>query len=170
MAIAITATARVRTAAQTKPDLSGTWELDREASDDTESKILGGAGEDTTRGMPHLERARVLERLVELARAIHEIEIEQSQEDLKIFDQDDNVRIYYLDGETRARATPWGARLDVVARWDGPQISVRTTGREIGEVHETFGLEGRRLVYIVRIDNENFEDEILIRNYYDRQS
>ena len=151
-----------------RPDLSGNWELDVEASDDTYSEIIGGAGQDTTHGMTRLERNRLLDRLVQLAQAIDEIEITQTEKDLKIFDRQNNVRIYYLDGDERVRQTPWGASLDVVARWDGPRIAVRTTGREIGVVEETFGLQGRQLVLIIRIENRNFEREILIRNYYDR--
>lgn len=151
-----------------KPDFSGTWELDLQASDDTESQVLGGVGEDTTRGMTRLERGRLVERLIQLARAIDEIEITQTERDFRIFDRDDNLRIYYLDGQKHARQTPWGAKLDAVAKWDGQQITVRTTGGEIGEVQETFGMEGRQLVFIVRIKNENFQNEIVIRNYYDR--
>jgi len=152
-----------------KPDFSGTWELDVEASDDTESQVLGGVGEDVTHGMTHLERGRLVERLIQLARAIDEIEIAQTEQDLSIFDRDDNLRIYYLDGRKHARQTPWGAKLDAVAKWDGQQITVRTSGEQVGEVQETFGMEGRQLVLIVRIKNENFQNEIVIRNYYDRQ-
>ncbi len=152
-----------------KPDFSGTWELDLQASDDTESQVLGGAGEDTTRGMTRLERGRLVERLIQLARAIDEIEIAQTERDFRIFDRDDNLRIYYLDGRKHARQTPWGAKLDAVAKWDGQQISVRTTGEGIGEVQETIGMEGRQLVFIVRIKNKNFQNEIVIRNYYDRR-
>jgi hypothetical protein len=155
-------------AQSSRPDLSGSWTLNAADSDDTESQILGGAGEDRTHGMTHLERSRLLDRLVQLARAIDEIELALTERDLKIYDRDDNVRIYYLDGDERVRQTPWGASLDVVAKWDGQQISVETKGREVGEVNETFGLEGQRLVYIVRIKNPNFENEIVIRNYYDR--
>ena len=151
-----------------KPDFSGTWELDLQASDDTESQVLGGAGEDKTRGMTRLERGRLVERLIQLAQAIDEIEIAQTDRDFRIFDRDDNLRIYYLNGRKHARQTPWGAKLDVVAKWDGQQITVRTTGEEIGEVQETFGMEGRQLVFIVRIKNENFQNDVVIRNYYDR--
>jgi hypothetical protein len=128
VALTWSGTGGVPGAAQMKPDLSGKWVLDLRSRDDTESKILGGAGEDKTRGMTHLERARNLDQLVQLARAIEQIEIEQSPDDLKIYDRDDNVRIYYLDGHERVRETPWGARVNLVGRWDGPQISVRTTG------------------------------------------
>lgn len=151
-----------------KPDFSGTWRLDVEASDATESQLLAGVGEDTTRGVSHLERARVVERLTQLARALDEIEITQTERDLRIFDQGDNLRIYYLDGAKHARETPWGARLDAVASWDDQRITVRTTGEEVGDVQETFGLEGRQLVYIVRIKNKNFQNEVVIRSYYDR--
>ena len=156
------------TALAQKPDFSGTWHLDVQASDDTESQVLGGAGDDATRGITRLERGRLVERLIQLARAIDELEIAQSESDLRIFDREDNLRIYYLDGEKHARQTPWGAKLDAVAEWHGQQITVQTTGKEIGEVQETFGMEGRQLVSIVRIKNENFENEIVIRNYYDR--
>ena len=153
-----------------QPDLSGTWVLDTEASDDTENQVLEGAGENTAHGMSRLERDRLVERLVErlvgLARAINEIEIEQSDRDFKIFDEADNLRIYYFDGEKHARQTPWGAMLETVAAWDGPRLTIRTSGDELGEVDEIYGMEGRRLVFIVRIRNPSFANEIVIRNYY----
>ena len=151
-----------------KPDFSGTWRLNVEASDETESKLLEGVGDDTTHGIAHIERARLVERLTQLARALVEIEIEQTERDLRFFDDADNLRIYYLDGGKHVRQTPWGAKLDTVANWDGQQITVRTSGKEIGNVQETFGLEGRQLVYIVRIQNQNFQNEIVVRSYYDR--
>ena len=150
------------------PDMSGMWVLDAEASDDTESEVLRGAGENTTRGMDRLERDRLVERLISLARAIGELEIEQTERDFKIFDQDDNLRIYYLDGKKHTRQTPWGAELEAVAKWNGPQLEVRSTGDEVGDVYEIYGMEGRRLVFIVKIQHPNFENEVTIRNYYDR--
>ena len=67
-------------------------------------------------------------------RALEELEIAQTDEAFRIFDEADNLRIYYLDGGKRARQTPWGAKLDTVANWDGPQITVRTSGKEVGDV------------------------------------
>jgi hypothetical protein len=101
-------------------------------------------------------------------RALQEIEIEQSDRDFKIFDEADNLRIYYFDGEKHARQTPWGAMLDTVAKWDGPRLTIRTSGDELGEVDEIYGMEGRRLVFIVRIRNPSFRNEIVIRNYYNK--
>ena len=111
-----------------KPDFSGTWRLDVEASDDTESQVLGGAGADTTHGMTHLERNRVLERLVELARAIDEIDVAQTERDFRIFDRDDNLRIYYLDGKKHARQMPWGTKLDGKVQ---PELEVPCVGNGI---------------------------------------
>ena len=152
------------------PDLSGAWILDAESSDDTESQIIEGAGENTTHGMTRLERDRLVERLIGLARALNEIDIEQSDRDFKIFDEADNLRIYYFDGEKHARQTPWGAKLETVAKWDGTRLTIRTTGGDLGEVDEIYGMEGRRLVFIVRIRNKSFSREIVIRNYYNRGS
>ena len=151
-----------------KPDLSGVWVLDVEASDDTESQIIGGAGESQAHGMKRVERDRLVNRLIGLARAIGEIEIEQSERDFKIFDEADNLRIYYLDGKKHARQSPWGAKLDAVAAWEGPQITVRTKSKELGEVDEIYGMEGRRLVFIVHIRHPDFANEVVIRNYYNR--
>lgn len=150
------------------PDLSGEWKLDTAKSDDAESEILKGAGEDTTHGLSHLERGRVLERLVSLARSSDRIEIEQTQEDFQISDRGENVRIYYLDGRKHPRQTPWGASLEAQVEWRDGSLTVRSRGEEVGEVVETFGLEGHQLVLIVRIRNRLFEEEIAIRHYYDR--
>ena len=169
-AAAFAASAQAETSQASKPDLSGVWVLDVESSDDTESQVIGGAGENTSRGAKRLERDRLVNRLIQLARAIGEIEIEQSERDLKIFDEADNLRIYYLDGKKHKRQTPWGAELEAVATWEGPQIVVRSKGKNLGEVDEIYGMEGRRLVFIVHIRHPEFANEVVIRNYYNRLS
>jgi hypothetical protein len=152
----------------TAPDFSGVWKLDAAKSDDAESEILKGAGEDTTHGIHHLERGRVFERLISLARSSDRIEIQQTEKDFRISDRGANVRIFYLDGRKHQRQTPWGASLEAQAEWKDGRLTIRSRGEEMGEIEETYGLEGNQFVITVRIRNRLFEDEIAVRHYYDR--
>jgi hypothetical protein len=152
------------------PDLKGTWKLDAAKSGDAESEVLKGAGKDDTHGMDHLERVRILDRLTSLVRALDVIEIEQTEKEVQVSDNKGNFRIYYLDGKKHPRQTPWGAPLDAVAAWKDGSLVVKSRGEEVGEIEETYGLEGRQLVLIVRARNPRFENEIVVRQYYDRAS
>jgi hypothetical protein len=150
---------------QPTPDFTGRWKLDAQKSDDTELSILAGLG-DPDRMRP--ENRQTAERLIALARALDRIEIRQSAKDFRTYDDADNVRIYYIDGKKHARETPWGERLQTVTRWEGNELFMETDGKDLGEVSETYGMEGRQMVFIVRIRLKGQKDDIVVKNYYDR--
>ena len=156
----------VAASAQT-PDFSGIWVLDLEKSDNFEEKVQAGAG-DTGR-LTQIDIRRISDRLLHVARASGEIEIEQTDEDFKIFDKGDNVRIYYIDGKKHARQTPWGAKLQTLTDWNGEQLVITTEGEELRKVTETYVLEGRQLVFVVQIEVEGFAATIVARSYYHRK-
>jgi hypothetical protein len=149
-----------------EPNFTGTWQLDTEKSDDMQQKIRAGAGK--AGGITQPEIQRLLDRFTHLARAADVIEIEQTEVDFKIFDRADNVRIYYLDSKKHPRQTPWGAKLQTVANWDNQRLLITTEGKDLGKVTEVYAFEGRQLVFIIQVKNKKFENEILIRHYYDR--
>lgn len=155
-------------AAQPAASLTGEWDLDVMKSDDAEEQIREGLGETAGRGSRAIQRQRLMERLIPLARAADHMELELSDKDLKVFDREDRVSIYYLDGKKHERQGPRGDKMEAVANWDGNRILVQTEGQEIGKIQEIYGLEGHQLAYIVRIQNEAFQHEVVIRHYYNR--
>ena len=158
-------------AAQTqapKPDFSGKWGLDFEKSDDAVLAIRGALGQTGGRSRDQQQRRLLSSRLNYLARAGETIEIEQTEKDFKLFNSEDDVRIYYIDGEKHPRQSPTGAKMTTVTLWREDSLDVTTEGDEIGKASETFGLEGFQLVHIVRIQNKAFEEDLLLRSYYNR--
>ena len=78
------------------------------------------------------------------------------------------MRIHYIDGEKHTRQSPTGEVMTTVTMWSGDLLSCTTEGKEIGKVTETFGFEGHQLVHIVRIQHKLFEDDLVVRTYYNQ--
>lgn len=150
---------------QGNPDFSGKWQMDSDKSDDGEALIMGGLG-NPDRMKP--ESRRRAERLMELGRALQALEIRLSPSDIRVYDEADNVRIYYIDGKKHTRETPWGERLETVTQWEGSELHTRTDGKDLGEIDEIYAMEGGQLLYIVKIRLEDSDNEVVIRTYYDR--
>ncbi len=151
--------------AQGAPDFSGEWKMDADRSDDGEALILGGLG-DPNRLSP--EKRRTAERLLSLGRALRVLEIRQSASDFRLYDEADNVRIYYIDGKKHTRETPWGEKLETVTKWEGGVLQTRTDGKDLGEIDELYTMDGEKLLYTVKIRLEDFKEEVVVRTYYDR--
>jgi len=151
--------------AQGNPDFSGKWTLDRDKSDDGEAAILGGIGSPDR--MSPKDR-RTAERLIELVRALGVLEIRQSPADFRLYDEADNVRIYYVDGKKHSRQTPWGEKLQTVTKWEGSELHMRTDGKELGEIDELYRVEGGQLLYTVKIRLEDAKEEVAVKTYYAR--
>lgn len=158
--------------AQATPDLSGKWRLDTDRSDDAETMIRAGLGvTEKTTGRPDVPSLRTADRLVQLSRALRWLEIRQSAKDFRIYDDADNVRIYYIDGKKHSRQTPWGAKLHTVTTYEDGELHMRTDGKGFGNVDridESYGLEGSQLVFVVRIKVKKAKDDVVVRSYYNR--
>ena len=151
-----------------KPDFSGVWELDSGKSDDAEVAIRDALGLTGGRGERQAERQALSSRLHYLARAAETMEIEQTEKDIKLFNSEDDVRIHYIDGQKHPRQSPSGEEMTTVTEWRESFLALTTEGPDIGKVTETLGMEGLQLVHIVRIQNDAFEEDLVIRVYYDR--
>jgi len=151
--------------AQGNPDFSGKWALDSEKSDDGEAVILGGIGSPDR--MSPKDR-RIADRLMDLVRALRLLEIRQSPADFRLYDEADNVRIYYIDGKKHARETPWGEKLETVTKWEGSELQMRTDGKDLGEIDEIYAMEGSQLLYIVKLRLDGSKQEVVVRTYYGR--
>jgi len=151
--------------AQGNPDFSGKWALDEDKSDDGEAVILGGLG-DPDRMNPN--DRRTADRLAELVRALRVLEIRHSPADFRLYDEADNVRIYYIDGKKHTRETPWGDKLETVTKWEGFELHMRTDGKDLGEIDELYAMDGSQLLYTVKLRLEGSEQEVVVRTYYGR--
>ena len=151
--------------AQGNPDFSGEWTLDASKSDDGEAVILAGLG-DPERMSP--SDRRTAERLMALVRAFRVLEIRQSPTDFSLYDEADNVRIYYIDGKKHARETPWGERLETETKWEGSVLQAKTDGKDLGEIDELYAMEGGQLLYTVKLRLEDSDQEVVVRTFYSR--
>jgi hypothetical protein len=150
-----------------KPDLSGIWIIDGDKSDDLAQRVREGAG--STQQITRSRARQIVERMQQLARGADELEIEQTPDDFKIFDLEDNVRIYYLDGKKRVRETPWGEKLQVVAAWNQDELIVETVGKDLGKFREVYTLDGEQLVFVLQLEHEDFEQTVVSRKVYNRK-
>jgi hypothetical protein len=151
--------------AQGNSDFSGKWNLDSDKSDDGEAVILGGLG-DPDRMSP--KDRRTADRLIALGRALQVLEIKQSASDFRLYDDADNVRIYYIDGKKHQRETPWGEKLETVTKWEGSELHMRTDGKDLGEIDEIYSMEGSQLLYTVKMRLKGSKEEVVVRTFYNR--
>ena len=152
---------------QGTPDFSGKWSLDTDRSDDAEALIKTGV--ESRSGRVTTSTMQTADRLVALSRALTWLEIRQTERDFSLYDDADNVRIYYIDGKKHTRETPWGAKLETVTKWEGAELHMKTDGGDLGEVTEVYGFDGGELRFTVRIKLKNVKDEIVVNSYYKRQ-
>jgi hypothetical protein len=150
-----------------KPNFSGVWELDLDKSDDAAEAIRVALGKTGGRGGKQQQRQALSSRLNYLAHAAETIEIEQTAQDFTLVNSEVDVRIHYIDGAEHVRQSPTGEKMTTITTWQDDRLAATTEGKEIGLVKETFGFEGRQLVHIVRIKNKVFEEDLVIRTYYD---
>ncbi len=149
------------------PDFTGVWVLDAAKSDDLAQRVREAAG--STQEITRSRVKQIVNRMQHLARGGEEIEIAQTADDFKIFDLEDNVRIYYLDGKKRVRETPWGEKLQVVAAWNENDLIVETDGKDLGKFREVYTFDGEQLVFVLQLENKDFENTVVSRNVYNRK-
>lgn len=150
--------------AQPKADFTGTWRLDAGRSDDASRQILASWG-DPGRMSP--TDRRTADRLIQLASALQTFEIRQSERDISLYDDAGNVRIYYLDGKKHTRETPWGDKLQTEAKWQGSELHVKTDGKDLGEVNESYAKDGPSLLYTVTIKVKHAKESVVVRSYFE---
>jgi hypothetical protein len=63
---------------------------------------------------------------------------------------------HYLDGKKHVRQTPWGAKLQTLASWNGDQLVIVT--------------EGKELAFVIQLDIKGFESTVVARHYRDRKA
>lgn len=130
----------VSTTVAAQPDLSGTWVLDKEKSDDPIAKIREGGGEP-----PPNPGFLAPEQLV-IHQSGDKIEVEIGERKMS----------YVTDGQPRDREVGGGFTVQVTAKWEGEQLRVSATSGSM-KFETTYQLTGaEQLTVTRRMENPDF--------------
>lgn len=160
-------------------DFTGVWYRDDERSDDAEAKLeeaVEGYIKKVSRGKATVndvdpsmlkEINRILDTFVQHA---EELDITQRPSELVIDDGSERLRIYYLDDEKHERQMPNGTRLETTAGLKGSQVDVFMKSSDDTKVTETYllGEGGDGMVLIVRVEDDQLDGPLVVRNVYTR--
>ncbi len=160
-------------AAEGKPDFSGTWTFAQQRSDDLSQKIAEAVGPDYTVSNKRSEQVRVwirrwLEGLPEDPRN-RILTIAQTPTEFKS-GIGDEVNIYYFGREATSQG-PGGGNLKVTVAWQGSQIVTeerQTKGK--GRIRAVYTLQpgGRSLQVDWRLEHESMKQPLDVRLAFDR--
>ena len=164
------------------PDLSGTWVLDRAASDDVGAKVEESAGSQYVKGAPSwgsetlipwgrdTEDERILLRdlLLKGLRVLDRMEIEQTAAELRTIHGADGLRVFYLKRKGTGTSVFTGEKLSREVRWKGNQVFLEAKSGK-SKVKEVLTLESNdRLVHDLNADMELLERPLVLRLVYRR--
>lgn len=168
-----------------EPNLSGTWNLNKDQSDNPQQKMQdaggyggrgGGMGGGGGMGMGRRNRGGggMINRASQLT-------ITQTGSDVKITNEDGRVIAVYPGPDTGSSANgdqSSGGNSNArgnqasrsAAQWQGSDLVVQVQGRRGGTTTRTFELspDGKQLYMITKIDNPRLQQPVAIRFVYDR--
>jgi hypothetical protein len=170
-------------AAQTAPDFSGEWTLNRVLSDDAAAKVKEVAGPDVMTGaktvggqtfFPRASYGREVDRvnlrqfLLEAVTGLAELEIEQTAEEVKTIHGEDGVRIFSLKRESGGTGA-LGVKLVRRARFQGEQLTLESESGKTKLLEVLTLVPARKqLVHALRYEAEAFPKPLELRLVYDR--
>lgn len=165
--------------ATTQSSYTGLWYRVDSKSDDAKAQIeasMQGFVEKETRGRRTVED--VDPRLLgELRRTFdtfvlypEEVRIEQSVKELVLDDGGPRLRIYYLDGQKHERQMPNGTRLETTVTRNGREVEVFQKTSDGAKIYESYRLsdDGRQMTLIVRLEDKQLKEPLVIRSVYTR--
>jgi hypothetical protein len=172
MALAILLPAAA-SAADGKPNFTGTWTFAQQRSDDLPQKIAAAVGPDYTVGSKKAEQARVwirswLEGVTE-DQEKRILTIEHTPTEFKS-GMGDEVNIYYFGREATSRG-PAGGNLRVTVAWQGDQIvTEEKEAKGKGRITAVYTLQpgGKSLLVEWRLDHGSMEQPLEVRLAFDR--
>lgn len=163
----------VASAADGKPDFTGTWTFAQPKSDDLPAKIAAAAGPDYTVGNKKSEQARTwIRSWLEGFREDPEkrtLTIEQTPKEFKS-GVGDEVNIYYFGREATSQG-PAGGNLKVTVAWQGDQIvTEEKAAKGKGHIRAVYTLQsgGRSLVVDWRLEHESMRQPLEVRLAFER--
>jgi len=184
LALGLALAAGAASSAEQHPDLSGTWHLDAQASDDIQAKVEAVVGPDRTTGggsdkskftiLPRgggsheIDRVQLRRYLLEQVAGFEDLEIEQNAREIILARGNDTLRIFSFDRE-RSRDTSFGMRTVARVRWNGPKLVLEETGEDT-QLVETFTLvpDGTRLTHAIHFESKSLLAPLDLRLLYTR--
>lgn len=183
LAVAFVVSASATARAQ-KPDFSGNWRLNEKLSQNPFEKIELAMGTEQLQGagtraynsvssstlLRDTDRADTLRALVSFAEVLDVIEIEQSDEELKIWvgEGDEFFSLFYLDGEKHARQLPAGLRLEASAEWVGDAIHVHQEGENDAALNQIYSRYGEdQMAFVFQLASKLSDKPVMFRLVYD---
>lgn len=167
-------------------DFSGNWELNQQMSQDHFEKIYIALGSEQLQGagtraynsvssstlLRDTDRADTLRALLDFAKVLGIIEIEQNEKEIKIWvgQGDEFFSLFYLDGKKHARELPAGLRLEASAEWREGSIHVEQIGENKAVLQQVYSLlgEGDQMAFLFKLDSNLSEVPVQFRLVYDR--
>ena len=174
MALAILLPAAA-SAADGKPNFTGTWTFAQQRSDDLPQKIAAAVGPDYTVGSKKAEQARVwirswLEGVTE-DQEKRILTIEHTPTEFKS-GMGDEVNIYYF-GREATSSGPGGGKLKATVAWQGDQIvTEEKEAKGKGRITAVFTLQpgGKSLLVEWKLEHGSMQQPLEVRLAFDRVS
>jgi hypothetical protein len=157
---------------ETVPNLAGTWQINRDKSDDPQNKLRearsrshGGGLLGSSRGNMETVRTKMEERM----RSAEVLEIIQDDSELTVNETGDDRLVHTETFYTDGRKSDQGY-LETIAKWHGNKFVVETKLERGGKLTRTYELQAgsRELHVTLRIENERTPQAISIRSVYDK--
>jgi hypothetical protein len=178
--LGLLAAALLLAAPVTAVDLTGTWRVDEAKSDNAVARIDEGAGPGQVKSAGRTriiassgqtkepDRVALREQLLALAAESHEVDVVQTDAELRISTAE-KVRVHYF-GREHARNTTTGVPMKCNMRWKGDQLVIEQKGDDGLRVTELFTLMpgGAQLMHQVRFEHDLMPKPVEIRRVYDR--
>ena len=168
-ALALATWTTVARALDSPANFSGHWTLNQALSDDVEAKALEAVGGRKTVGKDaaEVERLKLRTAILALLPALASLHIEQSPEEIKLFDAEDNLRIFYF-GREHVREGRLGSKLRCSVEWKGSQLVV-TEIAESGKLTEllTAVPARKQMLHVLRLEDKRLRAPLEVRLAYD---
>jgi hypothetical protein len=165
------------------PDFQGTWQLDKKGSDDMRAQIAQAAGpaqvksggasgltilpEGGTRS--EVERLELRAWLMNVAEQLDTLEIQQTPEELKLYNGD-AVRIFYF-GRSHSRQDTQGRMWKCEAKWQGEQLILEEEGDKKRRITEVFTVPApNQLLHAIRFEDRLLKEPLSLRLMYRRKA
>lgn len=148
-------------------NLAGTYRLDVARSDDPRA-----VAERAAASLPANARQRATDNLLRRLDSPESIALDQRGRTVTIASSRAPQTSFEADGRERAEQMPNGRTMRVRATLTGNELTVSSVGDRATDFTVTFVPMdgGRRLMITRRVTSDRFDEQIVIRSYYDRTS
>jgi hypothetical protein len=155
------------------PDLSGTWRLNSELSDDAKAKLDTAlqpvSQRRTGEHVPDNDVQQTRRRMELLVQASETLTIKQAEKELTIAEGHARERKIYTDGRSFQRLDQNGNMTTMRARWQTGKLMIDTRLADGGRYSETYEAvpDKRQLIVTVSSSDRRLKQPLVIRRVYD---